>query len=54
MSTTQYSVKGYVMVTLSKDGNKKTVVYALSIQDARRILKQETSLDWYFKGYEEN
>ncbi len=54
MSTMKYSVKGYIMVTLSKDGNQKTVVYALSIQDAQRILKQETGLDWYFKGYEEN
>ncbi len=49
-----YSVKGYVMVTLSKDGNQKTVVQALSIADAKRILKQETGLDWYFKGYTEN
>ncbi len=54
MSTMQTSVKGYVMVTTSKDGNQKTVVQALSIADAKRILKQETSLDWYFKGYEEN
>ncbi len=54
MGTTQYSVKGYVMVTLSKDGNQKTTVYALSIADAQRILKQETGLDWYFKGYTEN
>ena len=54
MSTTQTSNKGYVMVTLSKDGNQKTIVYALSIADARRILKQETSMDWYFKGYTEN
>ena len=49
-----YSVKGYVMVTLSKDGNQKTIVYALSISDARSILKQQTGLDWYFKGYAEN
>ena len=54
MSTMQFSVKGYVMVTLSKDGNQKTIVQALSIADAQRILKQETSLDWYFKGYAEN
>ena len=54
MRTMQTSVKGYVMVTTSKDGNQKTIVQALSIQDAKRILKQETSLDWYFKGYEEN
>ena len=54
MQTNDYSVKGYVMVTLSKDGNQKTIVQALSIADARRILKQETSLDWYFKGYAEN
>ena len=50
---TMYSVKGYVMVTLSKDGNQKTTVQALSISDAKSILKQETGLDWYFKGYEE-
>ena len=54
MSTMQTSIKGYVMVTTAKDGNQKTIVYALSIADARRILKQETSLDWYFKGYAEN
>ena len=54
MSTMQTSVKGYVMVTLSEDGNQKTIMYALSIADARRILKQQTSLDWYFKGYAEN
>jgi len=54
MSTMQYSVKGYVMVTTSKDGNQKTTVHALSIADAKRILKQQTSLDWYFKGYTEN
>ncbi len=54
MSTMKYSVKGYVMVTLSKDGNQKTILQALSIADARRILKEETGLDWYFKGYEEN
>ena len=54
MSTSNYSIKGYVMVTLSQDGNQKTIVQALSIQDAKRILKQETNLDWYFKGYEEN
>lgn len=54
MSTMQLSVKGYIMVTLSKDGNQKTIVHALSIAEARRILKQETGLDWYFKGYEEN
>ncbi len=54
MSTMQTSVKGYVMVTASKDGNQKTIVCALSIPDAKRILKQETGLDWYFKGYEEN
>ena len=54
MSTMQTSIKGYVMATLSTDGNKKTIVYALSIKDAQRILKQQTSLDWYFKGYEEN
>ncbi len=55
MSTnSNYSVKGYVMVTASKDGNQKTIVQALSIAEARRILKQQTSLDWYFKGYAEN
>ncbi len=54
MSTRQTSVKGYVMVTTSKDGNQKVIVYALSISDAKRILKQETSLDWYFKGHAEN
>lgn len=54
MSTMQYSIKGYKMVTLSKDGNQKTIVFALSIADAQRILKQQTSLDWYFKGYTEN
>ena len=54
MSTMQFSVKGYVMVTASKDGNQKTIVHALSIAEARRILKQETNLDWYFKGYTEN
>ena len=54
MSTMQTSIKGYIMVTLSKDGNQKTIVYALSIAEARRILKQQTSLDWYFKGYIEN
>ena len=54
MGTMQYAVKGYVMVTLSKDGNKKTIVYALSIAEAQRILKQETGLDWYFKGYADN
>ena len=54
MSTTQISIKGYVMVTLSKYGNKKTVVQALSIKDGRRILKQQTGLDWYFKGYAED
>ena len=54
MSTMQFSVKGYVMVTTSKDGNQKTIIYALSIAEARRILKQETGLDWYFKGYAEN
>ena len=53
MSTMQYSVKGYVMVTLSQDGNQKTIVHALSIADARSILKQQTGLDWYFKGYAE-
>ncbi len=54
MSTMQYSMKGYVMVTLSTDGNQKTIVHALSIAEARSILKQQTGLDWYFKGYEEN
>ena len=54
MSTMQTSIKGYVMVTLSKDGNQKTIVQALSIKEAKRILKQQTSLDWYFKGYEDN
>ena len=54
MSTMQYAIKGYVMVTLSKDGNQKTIVYALSIAEAQRILKQETGLDWYFKGYADN
>ena len=54
MSTMQTSVKGYVMVTTSKDGNQKTIVWALSIAEARLILKQQTSLDWYFKGYSEN
>ena len=54
MGTMQTSIKGYKMVTLSKDGNKKIIVHALSIADATRILKQETGLDWYFKGYAEN
>ena len=59
MSTMQYSVKGYsvkgyIMVTLSKDGNQRTILQALSIAEARSILKQQTSLDWYFKGYTEN
>ena len=54
MSTMQTSVKGYVMVTTAKDGNQKTIVQALSIAEAKRILKQQTSLDWYFKGYAEN
>ena len=54
MSTMQTSVKGYIMVTTSKDGNQKTTIYALSIAEARRILKQQTSLEWYFKGYTEN
>ena len=54
MSTMQFSVKGYIMVTTSQDGNQKTIVQALSIQDAKRTLKQQTGLDWYFKGYEEN
>ena len=54
MRTMQTSVKGYVMVTTSKDGNQKTIVHALSIQEAKRILKQQTSLDWYFKGYTVN
>ena len=40
MSTMQTSVKGYIMVTLSKDGNQKAIVHALSIADAQRILKQ--------------
>ena len=53
MSTMQPSIKGYVMVNLSKDGNQKTVVYALSIAEGRRILKQQTGLEWYFKGYTE-
>ena len=51
MGTMQLSVKGYVMATLSKYGNQKTVVHALSIKDAQRTLKKETGLDWYFKGY---
>ena len=51
MSTMQTSVQGYIMVTTSKDGSQKTVVYALSIAEAQRILYQETGLDWYFKGY---
>lgn len=50
----QTSVKGYIMVTTSKDSNQKTTVQALSIAEAKRILKQQTSLDWYFKGYAEN
>ena len=54
MGTMQTSIKGYKMVTLSKDGNQKIIVYALSIADATRILKQKTGLDWYFKGYVEN
>ena len=54
MSTIQTSVKGYIMVTLSKDNNQQTIVQALSIQEAKRILKQQTSLDWYFKGYTGN
>ena len=51
MGTMQTSFKGYVMVTLSKDGNQKTIVHALSIAEGRRILKQHTGLEWYFKGY---
>lgn len=54
MSTMQTSVKGYVMITTSKDDNQKTIVQALSIAEAKRILKQETGLDWYFKGYTGN
>ena len=54
MRTMQTSIKGYIMVTTSKDGNQKTIVQALSIAEAKRILKQQTSLDWYFKGYTEN
>ena len=54
MGTMQTSIKGYIMVTLSKDGNQKTTVQALSIADAKCILKQHTGLDWYFKGYENN
>ena len=54
MRTMQTSVKGYIMVTTSKDSNQKTIVQALSIAEAKRILKQQTSLDWYFKGYAEN
>ena len=54
MSTMTYSVKGYAMVTASKDGNQKTIIYALSIAEAQRILKQQTGMDWYFKGYTEN
>lgn len=48
------SIKGYVMITLSKDYNQRTIVQALSIKEAKRILKQETGLDWYFKGYTGN
>ena len=54
MSTMQTSIKGYIMVTASKNGNQKTIVQALSIAEAKRILKQQTSLDWYFKGYTGN
>ena len=54
MSTMQTSVKGYIMVTASKNGNQKTIVQALSIAEAKRILKQQTSLDWYFKGHTGN
>lgn len=54
MSTMLPSIKGYIMVTLTKDDNQKTIVQALSIKEAKRILKQETSLDWYFKGYTRN
>ena len=54
MSTMQASIKGYVMITLSKDDNQRTIVHALSIKEAKRILKQETGLDWYFKGYTGN
>ena len=54
MGTMQTSIKGYIMVTTSKDGNQKTIVQALSIADARCILKQKTGIDWYFKGYENN
>ena len=54
MRTMQTSVKGYVMVTTSKDGIQKTIVHALSIAEAKSILKQETGLDWYFKGYTDN
>ena len=48
------SIKGYIMVTLSKDNNQKTIVQALSVKEAKRILKQQTGLDWYFKGYTGN
>ena len=48
-----YSVKGYVMVTTSEYGNQKAIIQALSIAEAKRILKQQTNLDWYFKGYAE-
>ena len=54
MSTMQTSVKGYIMVTTSKDGNQKTIVQALSIADAKSILKQKTDIEWHFKGYENN
>ena len=54
MGTMQTSIKGYIMVTLAKDNNQRTIVQALSIAEAKRILKQETGLDWYFKGYAEN
>ena len=54
MSTMQTSMKGYVMVTASKDGKQKTIVHALSIAEAKCILKQQTNLDWYFKGYTDN
>ena len=53
MSTMQTSVKGYVMVTTSEYGNQKAIVQALSIAEAKRIIKQQTGYDWYFKGYAE-
>lgn len=54
MNANKYSVKSYVMVTTSEYGNQKAIIQALSIADAKHILKQQTGYNWYFKGYAEN